>query len=368
MKQQMHKKKFESILHSCHTRKASDIHISGTNPVVFRVNGVLTPLSEHIFDASEISDMAREILSREKWEEYKRTKNLDFSYALENGVRFRINLYFERGETAFAIRRLESSKYTLEQLGLPPQLDKLGTLKDGLVLFTGPTGSGKSTSLAAIIDQINTNRSCHILTIEDPVEYVHNNKKSLVHQRELGIDVHTFSDALRAALREDPDVILVGEMRDLETIRAAVTAAETGHLVFSTLHTNDTVGVVDRIIASYPAEEQSMVQRQLASTLRAVVAQRLLPSSDGKGRVAAIEVLLSSTAISNLIRSGQSEQIYSVLETSASSGMQSMDNSLASHVNSAKLDKNAALPFVRNKTLFNNLIEQGVKPPVSRRR
>jgi len=368
MKNNIHHKNFETILTASHTKRASDIHISGNNCVIFRINGKLTPLNDHILDDHEIEEMVKSVLSDEQWDELQKEKNLDFSYSLESGIRFRVNIYHERGVSAFAIRRLENKQFSISELGLPPQLENLTTLKDGLVLFTGPTGSGKSTSLAALIHIINQSSSRHILTIEDPVEYVHNNINCLVHQRELGLDVHSFSDALRAALREDPDVILVGEMRDLATIRAAVTAAETGHLVFSTLHTNDTVGVVDRIIASYPAEEQPMVQRQLSSTLRAVVAQRLLPASDDSGRCAAVEVLMANNAVSNLIRTGQSEQIYSVLETSSANGMQSMDSSLAQHVREGRLDEMVARPLVRNKTLFDKLIDSNFANSARRRR
>ncbi|NQZ59599.1 MAG: PilT/PilU family type 4a pilus ATPase, partial [Lentisphaeraceae bacterium] len=240
----------------------SDLHLSVDSPPIGRIDGILTRYEQAPWSEEHMLKMLDDCLNDEEKQDLRRHKSLDCACS-HSGARFRINIYMEKGYPAWAIRRLESKLKTVEELHLPLELLELTSLKDGLVLFTGPTGSGKSTSLATLINHINCNRSCHILTIEDPIEYLHSNKKSLVHQRELGSDVTSFSNSLREALREDPDVILVGEMRDLDTIRAALTAAETGHLVFSTLHCADTVGALDRILAMYPGEEQDSIRRQL---------------------------------------------------------------------------------------------------------
>jgi twitching motility protein PilT len=318
----------KKILQLCIDHGFSDIHISANSPLISRHDGLLKPIDrEDVWDEERVRELADSCLSPDELDTLKEKLSLDVACSLGN-VRFRINIFRERGYLAFAIRMLNATIPALADLDLPASLADLTKFKNGLVLFTGPTGSGKSTSLASLIDLINRNRACHILTIEDPIEYLHTNKRSLVRQRELGPDVRGFAVSLREALREDPDVILVGEMRDLDTIRAAVTAAETGHLVFSTLHTSDTIGAMDRILSMYPPIEQDAVRRQLAMILKAVVAQTLLPRRDG-GRVAAVEILRVTSGVSNLIRTAQFQQINSALETGVSHGMQSFDMHLA---------------------------------------
>ncbi|MCM8526066.1 MAG: PilT/PilU family type 4a pilus ATPase [Lentisphaeraceae bacterium] len=331
--------------------QVSDLHLSVNTLPIGRIDGALKELPGEVFTEESMNNFVEETLTEEEYQYLKTNRSLDCAVSCGT-TRFRINIYYERGYLAWAIRRLEDKIRTVKELNLPEQLLDLAKLKDGLVLFTGPTGSGKSTSLATILNYINENRSCHILTIEDPIEYLHYNKKSLVHQRELGTDVTSFSNSLREALREDPDVILVGEMRDLDTMRAALTAAETGHLVFSTLHCADTVGSLDRILAMYPAEEQESIQRQLAMTLKAVVAQRLMPGHRGKGRYAAIEILKVNNSVGNLIRTAQFNQIYSVLETSRHIGMQSIDSALSDLVCKKRISEEVALTAVRNQDFF----------------
>ena len=331
--------------------EVSDLHLSVNTPPIGRIHGKLTELTEQIYSEEQMLTLVQNCLTSEEYESLQKDKSLDCAVTVKE-TRFRINIYYERGFIAWAIRRLEDKLKSLKDLDLPEQLLDLAKMKDGLVLFTGPTGSGKSTSLASLLNFINENRSAHILTIEDPIEYLHHNKKSLVHQREIGTDVTTFANSLREALREDPDVILVGEMRDLDTIRAALTAAETGHLVFSTLHCADTVGALDRILAMYPAEEQESIRRQLAMTLKGVVAQRLMPSSRGSRRYAAIEILKINNGVANLIRTAQFNQIFSILETSIQQGMQSIDKSLADLVYQKKVSEEVALTAVRNQDFF----------------
>jgi twitching motility protein PilT len=256
-----------------------------------------------------------------------------------------------------ALRRLANEFRNFDDLYLPPQLSRLAEFHNGLVLITGPTGSGKSTTMATIIDKVNCGRHAHIITIEDPIEFIHANKKSLVRQRELHCDVLTFADAVRAALREDPDVLLVGELRDMETMRAAVTAAETGHLVLSTLHTNDVVGTVSRVIGVFPSNEQESVRNQLARTLRAVVSQRLVHQTNGKGRVPAVEVMFVTPAISNLIRTGALEQIYSMMQTGKEDGMLLLEQSLASLFAHGLISEDDAMRLTRDPNIFESRLK-----------
>ena len=269
------------------------------------------------------------ILSSEQQKHLEFKRQLDFSHSIPGLARFRVNVYFQRESIGAAFRLIPAELKTLEELGMPSTLHQLTDKPRGLVLVTGPTGSGKSTTLAALIDEINRNRSEHILTIEDPIEFLHRHKRCIVNQREIGPDAASFAEALRAALRQDPDVILVGEMRDLETIATALTAAETGHLVFGTLHTQSAPSTIDRIIDVFPAEQQEQIRIQIASSLQGVITQALLPTADGMGRVPALEVLLPDDAVRNLIRQGKVEQIYSVMQTNTSRGMQTMEQSLA---------------------------------------
>ncbi len=320
---------FKGLLKECLTLGGSDLHLSSGALPMLRRNGRLEPLSRTMISEMEMQEICRELLHSEQAITFKREHTVDLAISLESGERFRVNVFRELGRTAMAIRRLDERFRTFEELHLPMQLAELADLRDGLVLVTGPTGSGKTTTLATLIHQINCSRACHILTVEDPVEYIHQNELGLVHHRELYSDVRSFPEAIRSALREDPDVILVGEMRDLETMRAAITAAETGHLVYSTLHTGDAVGAIERMVGLFPGDEQQGIRQQLSMVLRSVVAQRLLPGVEGNGRIPAIEILHITQAVGHLIRSGKSSQIYSAIESGSGLGMQTLEQSLA---------------------------------------
>ncbi|WP_127579727.1 type IV pilus twitching motility protein PilT [Paenibacillus koleovorans] len=307
--------------------KASDIHITVNAPAMLRVNGSLRPADDRVLGPSDTLEMAREIMTAEQFESFMERGDLDLSYSLDVS-RFRVNAYKQRGQISLTIRLIPSRIPAMEELGLPKIAEEFAAKPQGLMLVTGPTGSGKSTTLAAIVDYINRNRHDHIMTLEDPIEFIHSHKSCIVNQREIGVDTASFGQGLRAALRQDPDVILVGEMRDLETISTAITAAETGHLVFGTLHTADAPQTIDRIIDVFPPESQQQIRVQLAAVLLGVMAQRLLPTADGNGRVAAIEVLVNTPAVSNLIRTEKVHQIRSVMQTGKAQGMQTMDNAL----------------------------------------
>lgn len=311
----------------------SDLHLSAGLPPMVRVDGRLHPLPFAPLNPRDIQRLVYDVLTGDQIQKFEKTKELDFSYGVKDIGRFRFNVYRQRGSVGCAMRTIPSVIPTLEQLRLPSILRELTRRHSGLILVTGPTGSGKSTTIASMIDVINTERNCHIMTIEDPIEYLHSHKNSMVNQRELGTDTDSFHNALRAVLREDPDVILVGEMRDLETIRAALTLAETGHLVFATLHTRNAPQTIDRVVDVFPPEQQEQIRVQLANTLEAVIAQQLLPMLGG-GRVAAVEIMIATPAIRNLIREGKVHQIYSIMETSSQQGMQTMDRVLADlHLN-----------------------------------
>jgi len=306
----------------------------------------------------EMALMVRDIMSEGQFDVFQDQRSLDIGFALSSGERFRINAYYERGHAALAIRKLDDNFSTLEALGLPASLEKLTHFHHGLVLVSGPTGSGKSTTLGALLHQINLQRACHIITIEDPVEIIHNNHLSMVHQREVHTDVHDFATAVRAAMREDPDVILVGEMRDLETMRAALMAAETGHLVFSTLHTGDVVGMLERLVGGFPGNEQEAVRQQLSIVLRAVLAQHLVPTLDGKGRVPALEILMGTPAVAHLIRNGKSQQLVSAMESGQAQGMQTLDAALAEQVRRGVIAAEKACVMVRDPKLFDELLHR----------
>jgi twitching motility protein PilT len=306
----------------------SDLHISVGVPPIIRVDGQLLPTSFDKVTPKESQRLIYDILTDDQIQRFETTLELDFSYQLVRLSRFRVNVYRDRANVATAFRVIPSRIPTLTDLGLPPVLEELTRLPRGLILVTGPTGSGKSTSLAAMINQINTERSVHILTIEDPIEYLHTHKFSIVNQREVGQDTKAFQNALRAALREDPDVILVGEMRDLETMQMAVSAAETGHLVFATLHTNSAATSVERIVDSFPGGQQAQVRLQLSNNLQAILCQQLLPRANQPGRVCALEIMTASPAVRNLIRENKAHQITSMIQTSAGLGMQTMDQCL----------------------------------------
>src|SRR5436189_440085 len=338
---------------------ASDLHVTTGTPPAIRVRGEVERLAG--FDtltAEETQQLLYRILSSEQQKNFELNRQLDFSYSMPGLARFRVNVYFQRESIGAAFRLIPTELKTLEELGIPDSLHVLAEKPRGLVLVTGPTGSGKSTTLAAIIDEINRNRSEHILTIEDPIEFLHRHKRCIVNQREIGPDATSFAHALRAAFRQDPDVILLGEMRDLETIGTALTAAETGHLVFGTLHTQSAPSTIDRIIDVFPAEQQEQVRVQIASSLQGVVTQSLLPTADGAGRVAALEVLIPDDAVRNLIRQGKVEQIYSVMQTATSRGMQTMEQSLAELTMRGVIAKDVALGASSRRDQLEGLLER----------
>ena len=334
----------DDLLEQVVIRGASDLHVTvGSEPVV-RVNGSLERLDEFArLSPEDTQRMLYRILSTEQQKHFETKRQIDISYSIPGLARFRVNVYFQRESLGAAFRLIPAELKTLEQLGLPQVLKDFTTKPRGLVLVTGPTGSGKSTTLAAVIDEINRTRDDHIMTIEDPIEFLHRHKRCIVNQREIGPDATSFADALRGALRQDPDVILLGEMRDLETIGTALTAAETGHLVFATLHTQDAPSTVDRLIDVFPGAQQEQIRVQIAATLQGIVTQTLLPTSDGQGRVAALEILLPDDAVRNLIRQAKVEQIYSVMQTNTGRGMQTLEQAMLELARYGKITTDVAL-------------------------
>src|SRR5439155_332355 len=335
---------FADLLMEVVSRRASDLHLSaGAHPTV-RVRGRLTPLDAYPkLSGTDTREIVYSILTGDQRQRLETHWQLDFAYSIPGHARFRVNAYFQRGAIGAAFRLIPFGLSSIDELGLPAAVHDFTRRPRGFVLVTGPTGSGKSTTLAAMIDEINRTREEHIMTIEDPIEFLHGHKKCLVNQRELGSDAQSFSEALKAALRQDPDVILVGEMRDLETISTALTAAETGHLVFATLHTQDTPQTIDRIIDVFPPAQQHQVRVQLAVSLQGIVTQQLLPTADGSGRACAAEILIPTPAVRNLIREGKTHQIYSVLQTGGSHGMQTMDAALSSLVRQGRITRDLAM-------------------------
>src|SRR5919201_710910 len=349
----------DELLEQMVAQGASDLHLSAGAPPVLRVRGEMWRLEElGKLKPDDTQQLLYRILSSEQQKRLEIDRQLDLSHAVPGLARFRVNVYFQRESLGAAFRLIPEQLKTLEELHLPGTLHQLALEPRGLVLVTGPTGSGKSTTLAALIDEINRTRAEHILTIEDPIEFVHRHKRSLVNQREIGPDARTFAEALRAALRQDPDVILLGEMRDLETISTALTAAETGHLVFGTLHTQSAPGTIDRIVALFPAEQQEQVRVQIATSLQGVVTQALLPTLDGSGRVPALEILIPDDAIRNLIRQGKVEQIYSVMQTASSRGMQTMEQSLAELTLRGVIAKDVAVATSSRRDRLEGLLER----------
>jgi len=313
-------------------RGASDLHIAAGLPPLIRVDGRLLPLDYEPLTPNECQRIVYDILTDRQIGVFEDSHELDLSYGLPNLGRYRVNVYMQRSAVGAALRLIPTEIPSIEELALPPIVHELADRASGLVLVTGPTGCGKSTTLANMIDHVNRTRDCHVMTIEDPIEYLHRHRKAMINQRELGSDTYAFPDALRAVLREDPDVVLVGEMRDLETINAALTIAETGHLVLATLHTRNAPQAVDRIIDVFPPHQQEQIRVLLANTLEAIVAQQLLPRYGTKGRVPSLEILVVNAAVRNLVRECKTHQIYSLMDTSGEQGMQTMDKALASLV------------------------------------
>ena len=323
--------------------EGSDLHLTAGAPPVVRVHGELERIEGYpALSPRGLQGMIYAILPQKLRERFEQELELDMSYSLPGRARFRVNVYMQRDAIGAAFRVIPFEIKAIEDLGLPSVVADLARFQRGFVVVTGPTGSGKSTTLASMVDVVNTERKGHIMTVEDPIEFLHKHKSCIVNQREVGADTHGFASALKHVLRQDPDVILVGEMRDLETISTAITAAETGHLVFATLHTQDAPQTIDRIIDVFPPHQQQQVRVQLATTLMGVVTQQLIPTQDGKGRVAAIEVLVTTPAIRNLIREGKVHQIYSAMQAGGRFGMQTMDMSLAQHVKAGHISQQLA--------------------------
>src|SRR5438270_6239806 len=349
----------DDLLEQMVARSASDLHVTTHTPPAIRVRGEIERLDSYRpLTAEDTQQLLYRILSSERQKQLEIRRQLDFSHSIPGLARFRVNAYFQKESLAAAFRLIPQELKTLEELGIPASLHQLAEKPRGIVLVTGPTGSGKSTTLAALIDEINRNRSEHILTIEDPIEFLHRHKRCIVNQREIGPDATSFAEALRAALRQDPDVILVGEMRDLETIATALTAAETGHLVFGTLHTQSAPSTIDRIIDVFPPEQQEQVRIMLAGSLQAVVTQSLLPTADGNGRVAALEILFPDDAVRNLIRQAKIEQVYSVMQTNTARGMQTMEQALADLATRRVVELDQALSRSSRPDQLTSLLER----------
>lgn len=331
---------------------ASDLHLSSGSPPMMRMDGEMKKINIPNFTKDDIHYMIYDIMNDEQKKRFEENKEIDFSCELGGIGRFRVNIFFQQHGEAAVFRTIPTKIRTFEELKLPEVLRTLADKEKGMILVTGPTGSGKSTTLAAIIDYINKTRKGHIITIEDPIEFVHESLNCMVNQREVGADTHSFANALRSALREDPDIILVGEMRDLETISLAITSAETGHLVFGTLHTSSAGKTVDRIIDVFPTNQQQQIRAMFAESIEGVIAQKLLPRKDGKGRVAALEIMLGTPAIRNLIREAKTFQIPSMIQTGINVGMQSLDYSLKNMINEGIVDSAVAVHYAQDRKSF----------------
>ncbi|WP_394137540.1 type IV pilus twitching motility protein PilT [Cytobacillus oceanisediminis] len=341
------KERLDYILTAAYELGTSDIHLTVGVPPIMRLHGDLKQYGKEIIKPWDTEEMAKAIIPDTLWETFKENGELDFSYGIPGVSRFRINAYHQRSSVSLAIRVVPTKIPTLEELGLPNVLKEIAGKPQGLVLVTGPTGSGKSTTLAAMIDYMNKNMKRHIVTLEDPIEYLHSHGTSIIDQREVGFDTKSFAKGLRACLRQDPDIILVGEMRDLETISTAITAAETGHLVLGTLHTTDAPSTIDRIIDVFPPGQQSQVRIQLASVLASIISQRLFPTISKDGRVAALEIMINNAAIRNLIRNEKIHQIHSVMQTSKSAGMETLEMAIKPLLEKGKIDKTTAGQYLQ---------------------
>ncbi len=356
----------EELLKAAVSMEASDLHITAGSPPVFRIHGKLVPMKDvPPLSPSDTKRLCYSVLTDAQRHRLEEDLEIDFSFGIKGVSRFRGNVFFQRGTVAGAFRTLPYRIPDMSELGLPPVVETFTTKPKGLVLVTGPTGSGKSTTLASMIDRINRTRECHIITIEDPIEFTHSHKKSVVTQREVASDTHSFAKALRSALRQDPDVVLIGEMRDLETCEAALTMAETGHLTFATLHTNSATETINRIVDIFPMEKQDQVRVQLSFVIEGIISQRLIPRSDGRGRVLATEVLVATPAIRNLIRENKIHQVYSQMQTGQLvHGMQTMNQSLADLVRRGLITPHDALNNSTNKEELKLLLERiGFKSP-----
>jgi twitching motility protein PilT len=354
---------FSEMLLEVVAKKASDLHITAGAAPMLRLRGGLMPIEgAPRMTATDTREIIYTILNGSQRQRLETDWQLDFAYSIPGHARFRVNTYFQRGTIGAAFRLIPAETVPIEQLGLPPVIRGFASKPRGIVLVTGPTGSGKSTTLASIINEINETRDEHIMTIEDPIEFLHRHKNCIVNQREIGSDAQSFAMALKAALRQDPDVILVGEMRDMETIGTALTAAETGHLVFATLHTQDAPQTVDRIIDVFPPSQQGQVRSQLAIGLQGIVTQTLVPTADGKGRAVAAEVLVPTPGIRNLIREGKTHQIYSMIQTGGAQGMQTMDSSLASLVRAGRITEEMAITRSSSPEELRKLVEMPPSP------
>ena len=341
------------------TQGASDLHLTVNSPPMLRVNGSLRPEGDSAtWSREKVRNAILSILNESQQKIFEQELELDFAYTISDQVRFRVNIYQQRGSMGGAFRIIPTELKQLNELGIPKSVGNFAQLARGLVLVTGPTGSGKSTTLAALVDLVNSTRADHIVTVEDPIEFLHSHKKSIVNQREVGADTHSFAAALKHVLRQDPDVILIGELRDLETISIALTAAETGHLVFATLHTQDAPQTIDRIIDVFPPHQQGQVRTQLAATLQGVICQALVRRADGAGRAVATEILVATPAISNLIREGKTYQIVSMMQAGRAQGMHTMDQHLADLVKAGTITYEAAMEKVHDVDGLDRLLQR----------
>ncbi len=349
--------RIENLLEECIKRNASDLHIQYGLPPILRIDGALTPISGYSnLNEETVHNLIFSTLDEEQQKILMKDKEFDFSFAFGDIARFRVNAFHERGKLAAAFRLIPNQIRSVNDLGMPPIIETFADFPRGLVLVTGPTGSGKSTTLAALVDKINREKSVHIITIEDPIEFTHKSIRSVIAQREVHYDTFSFAAALRSALREDPDVVLIGEMRDLETIQAAITIAETGHLVFATLHTNSAAQSIDRMVDVFPAHQQPQVRTQLSNMLMAICAQRLVPAIGG-GRIVAAEIMVANSAIRALIRDGKTHQLDTAIQTGADQGMQTMDRNLAKLVQTGVITYDAAREFAVDINELNRLVK-----------
>lgn len=346
--------KIVDILQKARDLNASDIHLVVGRPPALRIRGHIEDLGEEKLMPDTIKELIYSILTEEQRAKFELDKELDFSFGIKQMGRYRANIHYQRSTIAAALRSINTKIPTFEELNLPPTLEKMCEHKNGLVLVTGPTGSGKSTTLAAMLDKINREKKSHIITIEDPIEYLHRHQSSIVEQREVGTDTESFASALKYALRQDPDVILIGELRDLETIEAALTAAETGHLVFGTLHTNDCAQTVDRIVDVFSHEQQAQIRLQLSNALRGVVSQQLIPKMDDSGMALGYELMVGTPAIANLIREGKTHQMYSMIETGKKFGMVTMEATLRDLVRNGSITETEMVKRLRGSTMSSD--------------